>query len=178
MSGMADRPADGAARDNSARDSSARDNTGAIACDVAAICARHDNRPDALVEILHDVQAALGHVPRDLLPPIAEALNLSRAEVHGTVTFYHDFRDRPPGRRVVRLCRAEACQAVGSEALAAHAQQVLGLGFEETEADGAATLEAVYCLGNCALGPAVMIDGRLHGRVTPDRLERLLAGSP
>lgn len=142
--------------------------------DIRDLCRRHGDRPDALIEILHDVQEALGHVPQAVLPQIAEALNLSRADVWGTFSFYHDFRDRPPGRRVLRICRAEACQAVGGAALARHASRRLGLDFGETAADGAATLEAVYCLGNCALGPAVMLDGRLHGRVTPEALDRLL----
>lgn len=145
-----------------------------LEADIPAICRRYDNRPDALIEILHDLQAELGHVPRDLLPAVAAQLNLSRADVYGTFSFYHDFRERPPGRRVLRVCRAEACQAVGAEALARHAEARLGLAFGETGDDGAATLEAVYCLGNCALGPSVMLDGRLHGRVTPEALDRLL----
>ncbi len=142
--------------------------------DVLAICRRHGSRPDALLEILHDLQDSLGHVPPALLPAVAAELNLSRAEVHGAVSFYHDFRDRPGGRRLLQVCRAEACQAVGCEALAGHAERRLGIAFGGTSADGAVTLKAVYCLGNCALGPAVMLDGRLHGRVTPERLDSLL----
>lgn len=142
--------------------------------DIVAICRRHDSRPDALLEILHDLQDSLGHVPQAALPAIAAELNLSRAEVHGTFSFYHDFRDRPPGRRMLQVCRAEACQAVGCEALAGHAERRLGTAFGETSADGAVTLRTVYCLGNCALGPAVMLDGRLHGRVTAERLDALL----
>jgi len=183
---MEDRPAahgaaeEGAAEEGAAEEGAAEEGAaiGRAPCDVAAICARHGNRADALLEVLHDVQAELGHVPRDLLVPIAAALNLSRADVHGTISFYHDFRDHPPGRRILKVCRAEACQAVGAEALAAHAEQRLGLSFGETAADGAATLEAVYCLGNCALGPAVMLDGRLHGRVSAGRLDSLLADRP
>ena len=142
--------------------------------DVVAICRRHGSRPDALLEILHDMQDSLGHVPPAALPEIAAELNLSRAEVYGTFSFYHDFRDRPPGRRVLQVCRAEACQAVGCEALADHAAERLGTAFGETSADGAVTLKTVYCLGNCALGPAVMLDGRLYGRVTAERLDSLL----
>ena len=126
---------------------------------VAAICAGHGNRPDHLIEILHDIQGQLGHVPAGALQTVADALNLSRAEVHGVFTFYHDFRDVPAGRHVVKLCRAEACQAVGCEALADHAERTFGTKFGTTSADGRVTLEAVYCLGNCALGPSVMIDG-------------------
>ncbi|MFC3228908.1 NAD(P)H-dependent oxidoreductase subunit E [Marinibaculum pumilum] len=135
--------------------------------DIGAICRRYGSRPDALIEILHDVQAALGHVPPDLLPAIAAELNLSRAEVFGTFSFYHDFHDRPPAARVLQLCRAEACQSVGCEDLARHAEARLGTvaGVE---------LRTVYCLGNCALGPAAMLDGRLHGRLTPQRLDALL----
>lgn len=105
---------------------------------------------------------------------IAEALNLSRAEVHGVVTFYHDFRRTPPGRHVVKLCRAEACQAMGGDALAALAQAKLGIGWGETTGDGETTLDAVFCLGLCATAPSGMIDGRPVGRLTPDRLDRLI----
>jgi formate dehydrogenase subunit gamma len=119
------------------------------------------------------VQDALGYIPPAAIPAIATGLNLSRAEVHGVVSFYHYFRSHPPGRTTVEICRAEACQAVGSEALAAHARQALGVGFHETTADGAVSLEAVYCLGNCACGPSIRVGGRLHGRVTPARFDEL-----
>jgi formate dehydrogenase subunit gamma len=138
---------------------------------AVAICTEHGNRPDALIEILHGIQARLGYVPGNTLDAIARALNLSRAEVHGVFTFYHDFRDAPAGRHVVKLCRAEACQAVGCESLAAHAEQALGTRFGTTRADGAVTLEAVYCLGNCALGPSAMVDGDIHGLLDKNKLD-------
>jgi formate dehydrogenase subunit gamma len=136
--------------------------------------AQHAQLPGALLVVLHAIQDRLGYVPPDCLPRIALALNLSRAEVHGVITFYHDFRTSPPGRHVVRLCQAEACQSMGSEALAAHAKSRLGLDFHQTSANGALTLEPVYCLGNCACSPALTIDGRVHGRVTPERFDRLV----
>jgi formate dehydrogenase subunit gamma len=125
--------------------------------------------------VLHAIQDAIGYVPPDAVPHIAHALNLSRAEVHGVLTFYHHFRSAPPGRQVVQLCRAEACQAMGGEALAARIKAWLGIDFHQTSADGAVSLEPVYCLGNCACSPAVMIDGTLHGRVTPERFEQLVS---
>jgi formate dehydrogenase subunit gamma len=132
-------------------------------------------RPGPLIEILHSVQAGLGYVPPDAIPIIAEILNLSRAEIHGVVTFYHFFRETPPGRHTVSLCRAEACQSMGAHELAAHAKGRLGVDFHETTADGTFTLEPVFCLGNCACSPAAMIDGQLYGRVTPERLDALIA---
>jgi len=133
--------------------------------------------PGPLIEVLHAVQAEFGHVPAAAITVIAEALNLSRAEVHGVVTFYHYFRHSPPGRHVVQVCRAEACQSMGAEALAAHAQKALGVGFDATTTDGGFSLQPVYCLGNCACSPAVMIDGELHGRVTPQRFDELIAAA-
>ncbi|MEZ5773725.1 MAG: formate dehydrogenase subunit gamma [Hyphomicrobiaceae bacterium] len=144
--------------------------------DVTEICAAHGNRPDALLEILHDIQHRDGHIAEAHLPAIARALNLSRAEVHGVVTFYHDFRREPAGRHVVKLCRAEACQSVAGGETCAHAEKSLGVRLGGTTGDGRVTLEAVYCLGNCALGPAAMIDGRLHGRVDAARFDELIAG--
>jgi formate dehydrogenase subunit gamma len=132
-------------------------------------------RPGPLLEILHGIQAALGYVPPAAVPVVAEGLNLSRAEVHGVVTFYHYFRHTAPGKHTVSLCRAEACQAMGAEALAEHAKLRLGVGFHETTSDGQFSLEPVYCLGNCACSPAAMIDGRLFGRVTPERFDGLIA---
>lgn len=146
----------------------------ALADTVAGVCGAHGNRPDALIEILHELQATLGYIPTGVEQPLATALNLSRAEVHGVISFYHDFRREPPGRHVIRICRAEACQSVGCEALARHAEAALGIAFGETRRDGLATLEPVYCLGNCALGPAVMVDGDLHGRVDPARFDTLV----
>lgn len=141
---------------------------------VRRIVADLKGRPGPLIEALHAIQAELGYVPAAAVPLVASELNLSRAEVHGVVTFYHFFRDTPPGVHTVSVCRAESCQAVGGEALAAHARQRLGIDFHETTPDGRFSLEPVYCLGNCACSPAVMIDGRLHGRVTPERLDALL----
>jgi formate dehydrogenase subunit gamma len=138
------------------------------------IAAEHGNRPDALIEILHQVQAALGCVPEAALPALADALNLSRAEVHGVVTFYHDFRREPPGRHVLRMCRAEACQAMGGEALVDRAESRLGIACGGTSTDGGVTFEQVYCLGLCATGPAAMLDGRVVGRLTAPRLDALL----
>ena len=136
---------------------------------------RFGHEPGPLLVVLHAVQDALGYIPPAAIPDIAAGLNLSRAEVHGVVTFYHYFRTRPQGRRVVQVCRAEACQARGGAGLEAHAQQRLGIGFDETSADGEVTLEAVYCLGNCATGPSVRVDGRMHSHVTPGRFDALTA---
>lgn len=132
--------------------------------------------PGACLPILQAIQAEFGHVPAEAIPMVAEALNLSRAEVHGVVSFYHDFRSEPPGRRVVKLCRAEACQSMGVEDLAEQASRTLGIGFGETTGDGAVTLEAVYCLGNCACAPAALVDGELHGRLDAERLGELITG--
>ncbi len=141
---------------------------------VASALADCRNREGALLEVLHAVQNRLGYVPREAIAPIAQALNLSRAEVHGVVTFYHHFRDSPAGRNRLALCRAEACQASGARALQAHAEQRLGISCGGTTADGQTTLDAVYCLGLCACGPAVMFNGELLGKVTPERLDALL----
>lgn len=147
----------------------------ARAAAVRGVLARHAGVPGALLPILHGVQDALGHVPADAVPAIAAALNLSRAEVHGVVTYYHHFRDRPAGRRVLQICRAEACQAMGADALVAYAKQRLGCDLHGSSADGAFTLEPVYCLGLCASSPALMLGDELHARVTLQRLDALLA---
>ncbi len=139
------------------------------------IALRYGNKPDALLEILHDLQADLGFIPEAALPALAKALNLSRAEVHGVVTFYHDFRREPAGRHTIKICRAEACQAMGGNELAAMIERFLQVKLGQTTADGAITVEAVYCLGNCALSPAMMVDGRLVGRVTPATFEKIAA---
>ena len=144
---------------------------------VLDACARLKALPGALLPILHAVQEALTFVPKDAVPLIARELNLSVAEVHGVVTFYHYFLQERPGRHVVHLCRAEACQALGSVALEAHAKATLGVDFHGTTRDGAITLEPVYCLGNCALGPSMMIDQQLHGRVTAERFDALMTQS-
>lgn len=141
---------------------------------AAAIDSQHD-QPAALLPILHAIQDALGYIPEAAVPLIAHRLNLSRAEVHGVISFYHWFRRQPPGRHTIQLCRAEACQAVGGRALEAHVKASLDIDFAQTTADGAVTLEPVYCLGNCALGPALMVDGEPHGRMTPQRFDALLA---
>ncbi|MBM4059613.1 MAG: formate dehydrogenase subunit gamma [Planctomycetes bacterium] len=143
---------------------------------VDASIARLGDLPGALLPILHDVQDQLGFVPEAADARIAAALNLSLAEVHGVVTFYHDFRRAPPGDHVLRICRAEACQAVGGERLEQHLA-AHGLGAGATSADGRLTVEAVYCLGNCALGPSVQFDGELHGRVDERRLDQLLGAA-
>jgi formate dehydrogenase subunit gamma len=142
---------------------------------VARVLADLKDTPGALLPILHAVQRELGYVPPSAVPLIAEGLNLSRADVHGVISFYHFFRENPPGRHTIRLCRAEACQAMNQRALEAHAKAHLGVGFHETTANGAFTLEPVYCLGNCACSPAMMIDGELYGRVTPQRFDEIVA---
>jgi len=141
---------------------------------VDAILASHAGQPGPLLPILHAVQEALGCVPPDQVARIAHSLNLSRAEVHGVISFYHHFRQQPAGRHVVHVCRAEACQAMHCERTEAHARQRLGVDFGGTTSDGAFTLEAVYCLGNCAAGPSMSVDGRLYGRVTPERFDAIL----
>ena len=141
---------------------------------IVRILAELKHLPGALLPILHAVQDALGHVPAACVPLLAHELNLSRAEVHGVISFYHYFRQQPPARHTIYMCRAEACQAMGSRALEAHARRKLGIGFHETTADGAFTLEPVYCLGNCACSPSVLIDGELHGRVDAQRFDELL----
>jgi formate dehydrogenase subunit gamma len=141
---------------------------------VNAVCAELKSLPGPLMPILHAVQKKLGFVPQDAVPMIARELNLSIADVHGVVTFYHYFRKDRGGRHVVHLCRAEACQARGAAALEAHAKRSLGVDFHGTTKDGAISLEPVYCLGNCALGPSVMIDERLHGRVSTQRFDALV----
>jgi formate dehydrogenase subunit gamma len=143
--------------------------------ETLAIVARHTHREGPLLPILHDVQETFGCVPRDAVPVIAQALNLSRAEVYGVVTFYHDFRASPAGRHVVKLCRAEACQSMGCEALVARAEARLGTACGGTSPDGV-TLEAVYCLGLCATGPSAMVDGQVVGRLDPGRLDAMLDG--
>src|SRR6204780_2620321 len=139
-----------------------------------AACGRLKEGPGAVLPILHAIQEALQFVPKDAVPLIAKELNLSVAEVHGGVSFYHYFPQERPGRKRVHLCRAEACQALGSVALETHAKAKLGIDYHGTTSDGAITLEAVYCLGNCALGPSLMIDHQLHGRVTPERFDALM----
>ncbi len=139
-----------------------------------AIITAHAGHEGAMLPILHALQAAFGLIPEAAIPLIAETLNLSHAEVHGVVTFYHDFRRELPGRHVLKLCRAEACQAMGGDALGARARGKLGLDWGGTTADGQVTLDAVFCLGLCATAPSAMIDGRLVGRLNEARLDALL----
>jgi formate dehydrogenase subunit gamma len=148
---------------------------GAPATSVKAIANAHGNRPENLLEILLDTQERYGFVSDEDARTIAEAVNVSRAEVHGVLTFYHDFRRERPGLHTVKICSAEACQSMGCRGLVQHAERVLGVRMGETTGDRLVTLEPVYCLGNCALSPAVMIDGELHGRVNVQRFDELLA---
>jgi formate dehydrogenase subunit gamma len=133
------------------------------------------DREGPLLPILHALQDEFGYIEESAEPLIAEALNISRAEVHGVVTFYHDFRREPAGRHVLRLCRAEACQAAGGDPLALRAEARLGVRLGETAADGSVTLEPVYCLGLCAVAPSAMLDGRVVARLDEGRLDALLA---
>ena len=142
---------------------------------VIGIVDRLKHQEGALLPILHAVQAALGYIPPESVPVVAERLNLSRAEVHGVISFYHYFRSTPPGRHTLYLCRAEACQSMNARALESHAKARLGVAFHQTTGGGAFSLEPVYCLGNCALSPAMMIDGHLYGRVTPQRFDAVVA---
>lgn len=123
-----------------------------------------------LLPMLHAIQEVWGHVPSEAIPVLADVLNLGRAEVHGVISFYHDFRDHPAGRRVLKICRAEACQSVGGAGVAAETLARLGVDWHGTTPDGGVTVEPVYCLGLCACGPAAMLDGRVIGRVDADRL--------
>ncbi|MEX2488998.1 MAG: formate dehydrogenase subunit gamma [Pseudomonadales bacterium] len=131
-------------------------------------------RPEMLVQILHGFLERFRCVPPEAVPQIADELNLSRADIHGVVSFYHDFRAQPPGETLIKICQAESCQAMGSRALTAHAREVLGIGLNETTPDGNITLEPVYCLGNCACSPAVMVNGSVLGRVDEADFDRLL----
>ena len=146
-----------------------------IAARVEEILRAHDRMEGPLLPILHAVQAAFGYIPKDALPIMAQHLNLTRAEVHGVMSFYHDFREEPAGRHVLKLCRAEACQAMGADRVAAHARGALGIEWHETTSDGAVTLEPVFCLGLCACAPAALVDGRVVGRVDELRLDALIA---
>lgn len=142
-----------------------------------AVVEAQAHREGALLPVLHALQSVFGCVPADAVPIVADVLNLSRAEVHGVVTFYHDFRERPPGRRVVRACRAEACQAMGGPQVAEALLARLGVGWGETTGDGKVTVEPVYCLGLCAVAPAALVDGRPVGRATADELLRRLGAA-
>jgi formate dehydrogenase subunit gamma len=138
------------------------------------IIAAHRDDDGPALPILHALQDVFGYVPQEAVPLIAETLNLSRAEVYGIITFYHDFRREPPGRHVLKLCRAEACQSMGGDALAEKLEQDLGVRIGETTRDGAVTLEPVYCLGMCARAPAAMLDGKPVARLTSEKLQKLV----
>ena len=142
---------------------------------IDSIVAGFAGQPGPLLVVLHAIQEEFGCIPAEAVPRIAEGLNLSRAEVHGVMTFYHHFREVPPGRHTLRICRAESCQAMNGVALEQHAQRRLAIDFHQTSADGAVTLEPVYCLGLCASSPALMIGTRPHARMSPARLDAVLA---
>ncbi|ODT31550.1 MAG: formate dehydrogenase subunit gamma [Kaistia sp. SCN 65-12] len=146
-----------------------------VASRTMAIIDEMKDMEGPLLPILHGVQHEFGCVPREALPVIASGLNLTRAEVYGVVSFYHDYRSEPAGRHVLKLCQAESCQSMGSDAVAAKLKQLLGIDFHETSADGAVTLEPVYCLGLCACSPAAMLDGKPVGRIDAERVEEIVA---
>ena len=146
-----------------------------ITTQTAEIVAAHLALEGPLLPILHAVQGAFGHIPQAALPVIADGLNLTKAEVHGVMSFYHDFREAPAGKHVVKLCRAEACQAMGADALADHARKTLGVDFHHTTPDGQITLEPIFCLGLCACAPAALVDGKVVGRVDAARLDAIIA---
>ena len=142
---------------------------------IAALIEAHRHTPGALLPLLHALQAKLGYIPMNAITPIAQALNLSDAEVYGVISFYHDFRTTPAGRHVLQICRAESCQAMGSRVLEQQAKAVLGIDYHATTADGAVSLEPVYCLGNCACSPSVRVDDEVYGRLDSEQFAALLA---
>ncbi|MBN8292951.1 formate dehydrogenase subunit gamma [Rhodobacter sp. NTK016B] len=144
---------------------------------LSEILNAHRGIEGPLLPILHAVQEAFGHVPQEALPIIAQDLNISRAEAHGVMSFYHDFRENPAGRTVLKLCRAEACKSVGADALADQTREKLGIDWHDTTEDGAITLEPVFCLGLCACGPAAMVNGKLVGRADAAKLDKILEGA-
>lgn len=141
---------------------------------TAAVISEYRGLEGPLLPILHGLQEEFGYVPHESYQVIADALNLSRAEVYGVVSFYHDFRKAPAGRHVLKLCQAEACQSMGSDKVAAKIKRLLGIDFHETARDGSVTLEPVYCLGLCACSPSAMLDGELIGRVGDDEIDEML----
>lgn len=141
---------------------------------VQTIITALKDKPGALLPILHAVQDALGYVPAESVPAIAKALQLSRAEVHGVISFYHYFRDTVPGKQTIHLCRAESCQAMGGKNLESHVKAHLGIDYHETTADGKFSLEPVYCLGNCACSPAMQIGHEIYGRVSTENFESII----
>jgi formate dehydrogenase subunit gamma len=142
---------------------------------IKAVCAEQVARPGGLLPALHAIQDAAGFIPPESVPVIADAFNLSRAEVHGVLTFYHHFRTAPPAKHAIHICRAEACQSRGAEQLVRHAEAKLGCRMKESTADHRFSLDPVYCLGHCAASPAIMIDDAVHARVTPERFDTLIA---
>jgi formate dehydrogenase subunit gamma len=143
--------------------------------DIGHLVTQFQSVPGGLLPLLHAIQGELGYVPESTVPAIATGLNLSRAEVHGVISFYHDFKTHPVGRHRVQICRAEACQSMGSRQLEAHAKQALGIDYHETTADGSISLEPVYCLGNCACSPSVRINDDIVARVDTARFDELVA---
>lgn len=141
---------------------------------VQDIIATLKDKPGALLPILHGIQDILGHIPEDTVPVIAKALNLSRAEVHGVISFYHYFRETPPGQHLIHLCRAESCQAMGASKLEAHVKNKLGINFHETTTDGRFSLEPVYCLGLCSCSPSMQIGHDVYGHVSPDTFDDII----
>lgn len=144
---------------------------------LAPLLERWKGVPGGLMPLLHDAQAEFGYVPPEAIPAIARAFDLSRAEVHGVVTFYHDFRLTPPPRHRIQICQAESCQAMGSRALTAHVESRLGCDVGEERADGMWSVEPIYCLGLCAMSPSLMLDGEVHARVTAERVDQIIADS-
>ena len=144
---------------------------------VASALQKYADTPGGLLPLLHEVQASLGHVPKDCVPAIASGMGLSRAEVHGVISFYHDFHDQPRGETTIHLCRAEACQAMGSRQLETHAKTRLGIDYGGTTVDGRFSLEPVYCLGNCACSPSIRIGDDVFARVDAKRFDQLLENS-
>lgn len=145
-----------------------------ISARIGEIARARGAEPGPLLEILHDVQLEFGWLPESTVPVLAHELNLSRAEVHGVISFYSDLRTTPAAAVDVAICRGEACQAVGAEALVEHAVRRLGIGIGDQTDDGSVGLQQIFCFGNCALGPTASVAGRLHGRVTPERLDALI----
>lgn len=142
---------------------------------VERVVARHRDRVGPLLPVLHAVQEIYGFISRDAVTLLADLMNLSRAEIHGVIGFYHDFRTEPPGEHIVHLCRAEACQAMGARALERHVRDRLGVDFGETTPDGLFTLEPVYCLGNCACTPTIRINDEIFARVSTEKFDLLIA---
>ncbi len=151
--------------------------SGAAQTTVQTIAAALKAKPGALLPILHEVQNTLGYIPPEAVPDIASALNLSRAEVHGVISFYHYFRDTPPGKQTIQLCRAESCQSMGAVKLEEHVKARLGIDFHETTADGHFSLEPVYCLGNCACSPAMQIGSEIYGRVSAASFDEAISAT-